>query len=89
MALTAKLDKAVYNPGDTMTLTVTTTAEERDRYVDTPFTVHVSVPGVGETDITAALKKQAADAPVVVTDPDRTWAQASDDGVKAVFTTKA
>lgn len=89
MALTAKFDKAVYTPGDTMTLTVTTTAEERDRFTDTPFTVHVSVVGVGDADVTAALHKQVADAAVVVTDPDRTWAQVSDDGVKAVFTTKA
>lgn len=89
MALTAKFDKAVYAAGETMTLTVTTTAEERDRYADTPLTVHVSVAGVGEADVTAALRKQVADAPVVITDPDRTWTQVSDDGVKAVFTTKA
>lgn len=89
MALTAKLDKPVYAPGETMTLIVTTTAEERDRYAETPFTVRVSVQGLGEADVTAALRKQVADAAVVVSDPDRTWTQKSDDGVTAVFTAKA
>lgn len=89
MAVTAQFDKAVYVPGDTMTLTVTTTAEDRDRYTETPFVVHVSVAGVGDADVTASLRKQIDDAPVVVTDPDRSWTLVSDDGVKAVFTAKA
>lgn len=89
MALSAKFDKPEYNEGDTVTLTITTTAEDRDRYSVTPFTVHVAVPGVGEADVTANLRKQIDDAPVVVTDPTRTWTLVSDDGVKAVFTSKA
>lgn len=89
MALIATLDKPVYAPGETMTLTVKTDDTDRDRFTDTPFTVHVSVVGLGDADVTAALHKQIADAAVVVTDPDRIWAQISDDGVTAVFTSKA
>lgn len=89
MSVTAKLDKGVYAPGDTMTLTVTTSAGERDQIADTPFTVHVSVAGVGDADVTASLRRQVGTAAVVVTDPARSWTAKSDDGVTAVFTAKA
>ena len=89
MAITATFNKAVYAPGETMTLTVTTSAADRDRFTETPFTVNVNVVGVGNADVTAALRQQVEDAAVVVTDPDRVWTLGSDDGVKAVFTATA
>lgn len=85
MALTVTLDQAVYAPGDPMTLTVVSPPEDRDRYVETPFTVTVSVPGTGTGEATANLREQVSDAPVIVTDPDRAWTLTSDDGETAVF----
>ena len=61
MALTVTLDKAVYNPGDPMTLTVACAPEDRDRYIETPFTVQVSVPGTGTGSATANLRQQVAE----------------------------
>lgn len=89
MAVTPKLDKGRYVPGETMTLTVTTAAGERDTTIEVPFTVAVSVPGVGEGAATAVLVKPGPLAPVVVTDADRTWVAGDDTGKVAVFTAKA
>lgn len=89
MAILATLDKGVYNVGETMTLTVTTDAADRDRFVEVPFTVTVSVVGTGSGDAAAMLRQQVGDAAVVVSDPDRTWTQVSDDGITAVFTATA
>ena len=89
MAVTGAFDKAVYNAGEAMVLTVTTDPGDRDRFTETPFTVNVSVPGVGNADVTAKLRKQVEDAAVIVTDPERTWAKQSDDGDEAVFTATA
>ena len=89
MAINATFDKPVYNVGETMTLTVKTTTADRDRFIDTPFTVHLSIAGTGDGEASASVRRQIADALVVVTDADRTWTQVSDDGVTAVFTAKA
>lgn len=89
MTLKATLDKSTYTPGETMTLTVTTAPGERDRFVDTPFTTHVSVEGVGEGEVSGVLRQPTDPAEVVVNDPDRVWAPVSDDTVTAVFTSKA
>lgn len=89
MAVAGAFDKAVYNAGEAMVLTVTTAPGDRDRFTETPFTVTVSVPGVGNADVTASLREQVADAVVSVTDPERSWTQQSDDGDEAVFTATA
>lgn len=85
MPLTVTLDQAVYSPGDPMVLTVVCPPAERDRYVETPFTVSVNVPGVGSADVSANLREQVADAPVNVVDLERTWTLRSDDGETAIF----
>lgn len=84
MAISVTLDKAVYNPGDPMVLTVVTDPADRDRFIETPFTVNVSVPGTGTGSATANLREQVADAPVNISDPDRTWTVRSDDGVTLI-----
>lgn len=84
MALTVTLDQAVYEPGDPMVLTVACDPADRDRFVETPFTVNVNVPGTGAGEATALLRQQVADAPVTISDPDRTWIVRSDDGVTLV-----
>lgn len=89
MAVTGSFSQDVYDEGDEMVLTVTTAPGERDRFTETPFTVNVSVPGVGNADVTAKLRKQIDDAQVLVSDPERTWEQQSDDGDSAVFTATA
>lgn len=89
MAVTGSFDAEVYDEGDVMSLTVNTDPGDRDRFTETPFTVNVSVPGVGNADVTAKLRKQVEDAAVIVTDPERTWAKQSDDGDEAVFTATA
>lgn len=80
MALTATLNKLVFAPGEPMVLTVETDPGERDRFTETPFTLNVSVLGVGNADVAAALREQIGDAPVNITDPGHTWVQRSDDG---------
>lgn len=85
MALTAKLDKATYAPGDTMTLTVKTATGERN--VDVPVTVQVDVAGLGSATATAVVDKPPL--PIVVTDPNRVWALVSDDETTAVYTSVA
>ncbi len=86
MPITVTLDAAVYTPGQPMTLTVVCDPTDRDRFTETPFTVTVNVPGVGSAvDVSANLREQISDAPVIVTDPDRTWTLRSDDGETAVF----
>lgn len=89
MAVTGSFDQDVYDEGDEMVLTVTTDPGDRDRFTETPFTVNVSVPGVGNSDVTAKLRRQVEDAQVIVTDPERTWAKTTDDGDEAVFTATA
>ena len=84
MALTVTLDQAVYEPGDPMVLTVACDPADRDRFVETPFTVNVNVPGTGAGEATALLRQQVADAPVTISDPDRAWIVRSDDGVTLV-----
>lgn len=85
MALTAKLDKTTYAPGDTMTLTVTTAAGERN--VDVPVSVHVEVAGLGGADATAIIDKPPL--AITVVDSSRVWTQQSDDETTAVFTATA
>ena len=89
MAISVTLDKAVYVPGDQMTLTVVCAPADRDRFVETPFSVLVSVLGGGTGEATASLRQQVGDAPVTITDPDRTWVVESDDGVTLVATATA
>lgn len=84
MALTVTLDQSVYEPGDPMVLTVVTAPEDRDRFIETPFTVDVSVAGVGAGQATALLKEPTTDAPVSISDPSRTWTVRSDDGVTLI-----
>ena len=80
MALTVTLDQAVYEPGDPMVLTVATAPGERDRFTETPFVVNVTVPGIGNADVSANLREQIGDAPVSIVDPSHTWIVRSDDG---------
>ena len=84
MALTVTLDQAVYTPGDPMVLTVVTDPADRDRFIETPFTVAVSVLGGGTGEAAAMLREQVGDAPVSIVDPDRTWVVRSDDGVTLI-----
>ena len=85
MALTAKLDKSMYAPGDTMRLTVTTDPGERN--VDVPVSVHVEVAGLGGADLTASINKPPL--AITVVDSSRVWALQSDDESTAVYTSTA
>lgn len=85
MALTIKLDKDTYAPGDEMTLTVTTAPGERN--VDVPVAVHVEVAGLGGADATAVIDKPPL--AVTVVDSSRVWTQVSDDETTAVYTATA
>ena len=64
MALTVTLDQAVYEPGDPMVLTVVTAPEDRDRFIETPFTVDVSV---------AVLPSSSTTVSVTVYEPGRSY----------------
>lgn len=78
MALTATLDKASYNVGDTMTLTVVS-----DKRI-TSDTIAIQSAG-DDAQVTTTVQ-----AGVVVNDPaGRTWTSESDDGKTAVFTATA
>ncbi len=92
MALTASLDRTppTYDQGDTLTLTVSTAAGERDWTIQKPGTAHVDIPGVGAAEVTYVLNVPAGTPlPVNVADPDLTWTLVSDDGVTVVFTATA
>lgn len=94
MALTATLNKTTYTVGETMTLTVTTTAGDRDQFTDHPGTVTVDPDGTAGpiqpvTVDYVAKSKDTLPVPVIVTDPERTWTKQSDNGLVAVFTTVA
>ncbi len=84
MAISVTLNKADYTPGDPMTLTVVCDPEDRDRYITTPFTVNVNVPGTGSGAASANLILPTDDAPVIINDPERTWTVRSDDGVTLI-----
>lgn len=90
MALAVTLDKAVYDVGDKMTLTVVTAEGDRAVYTTVPFSVHVVV-GNLSGDVDGAVRKREADlVPVVVTDSSsREWVDGPDDGLAAVFTAVA
>lgn len=89
--LTASLDKAIYNVGETMTLTVNTTKDVRDVYVDEPIAVHVDLPSLGFSgDVAGQLHRNTGTwAPIVVTDSGRVWTLATDDGNEAKYTATA
>jgi hypothetical protein len=88
MAISARLNKTTpYTKGELMTLTVTTDAADRDQYVDTPGTISISIPGVGQTTVTFALRNQVADIDVTVTDDaGRQWTQVSKNDTVSVHT---
>lgn len=75
--LTATLDKTSYNPGDTITLTVTS---------DKRITATVVDVQAGGEDVKVTTTVQTA---VTVTDTARKWTVKSDDGKVAVLTSTA
>lgn len=77
MSLTATLDKPVYAPGATVTLTVVS-----DKRL-TSAIIPVTAAGEGAN---ATLTVCAG---VFITDPQRPWTLVSDDGKTAVFTATA
>lgn len=91
MALTAALDKAVYQAGETMTLTVRTDTDERDVYVDDPVSVHVDLPSLGYSgDVTGQVHRNTGTwAPITTADPSHVWTLLSDDGNEAKYTATA
>lgn len=82
-----------YTPGETMTLTITFAAGERDLFEDVPGRVTVDPDADGPIQPVTldyvAKKKTATPAPLTVTDPQRAWTKVSDDGATAVYTSKA
>ncbi len=93
MTARATLDKQNYTPGETMTLTVVTSPGDRDVFTPVPGRVTVDPDADGPiqpvTVDYVAQRKSSTPAKISVTDPDRTWTPGSDDGVTAVFTSKA
>lgn len=91
MALTVSFDRPSYSPGDTMKMTISVAAGERDQYKNTPGTVHIEVPGVGAADATYTLKQKLPDpVPVTVDDPSgKVWTVVTDNGVTQVRTATA
>ena len=85
MSLTASLDKSTYAPGETMTLTVTTDAGERN--VDKQVSGQVSLAGSDPLPFSALVDYPPL--PITVTDPDRIWTKQSDDETTAVYTATA
>lgn len=85
MALHAELDKSSYEPGEVMTLTITTAVDERNR--DKPVTAHVNVEGVGDFEVTGKI--DLPDALITVADSARVWQKKTDDGVTAIYTATA
>lgn len=76
--LTATLDKAAYNQGDVMTLTV-----KRSTVTD-----NVTV-SLGTLGITAQAVAQITFSVTVTDDQGKTWTKKSDDGSTAVYTATA
>lgn len=75
MTLTLSLDKASYNPGDTMTLTIVSDKRLRSDVLD--------IQSAGDD----AKVTTTVQAGIVITDPAlRKWTSKSDDGKTAVFT---
>lgn len=89
MALTA----AVTQAGTVLTLTITTAPGDRDQYETLPGTVTVDPDGAGPfapaTVNYESKRKLAAPAPLVVTDPARTWTKVDDNGTVAHYTSPA
>lgn len=78
MSLTANLDKATYNPGDTMTLTVVSDKRLQSTALD--------IQSAGDD----AKVTTTVQAGVTVTDPSgRKWTVKSDDGHTAIYTSTA
>lgn len=85
MAISATLDKSTYTPGETMVLTVVTSAGERN--VDKHVNGQASIAGSEPIAFIALI-----DYPplaILVADPDRIWTKQSDDETTAVYTAAA
>ena len=82
MVARGSFDKATYEPGETITLTIETDPGERDR--DRDILAHVTIEGVGELNVTGVI--DLPDAPITVQDLDRFWTKVDDNGTIAVYT---
>lgn len=79
MALTATLDKAIYSPGDTATLTIVS-----DKRIAGSTTLDIVTAGEDfKVGITVFAPVRIADS------TGRVWTQKSDDGKTAVYTATA
>jgi hypothetical protein len=89
-------DQASYNPGDTITLTVDYTADSASTPTPQTFTATVVITNSGGSQTATQSAPFVINIPgtggdvVSVTDDDNhTWAEQSDSGSVAVFTTTA
>lgn len=85
MTINATLDRADYLPGETATLTVSTPAGARDRFILTAYSSALTVDGVGSGVLSGTLSRPDASEPVVL-DPADAWTLVSDDTATAVYT---
>lgn len=82
--VTAALDKQVYEPGETMTLTVTYGDADHDVATQT-----ITVEDSAGTQTVVTTTAVVDPLTVTVTDPDRTWTQQTNNGQVAVYTAVA
>ena len=92
---TLTFDEAAYDPGDTVTLTVDYTPDSPS-VVPTTFTATVNVTSSAGTVVATNsapfvvnTPQPAGDVVSVTDDGNRSWAEGSDNGSVAVFTTTA
>lgn len=82
--VTASLNKATYNPGEQMQLTVTYGDADHDVATQT-----ITVSDSAGTETVVTTTAVVDPLTVEVSDPDRTWTKQSDNGQVAVFTSTA
>lgn len=82
--VSAALDKPVYEPGETMTLTVTYGDPDHDVATQT-----IKVTDSAGTETVVTTTAVVDPLTVAVTDPERTFTKVSDNGQVAVFTAVA